>query len=70
MDYANTDNGGIADNEAVATDGLLNIKAGLDVAGLINNTTFSVWYQSRNLLQTAGDAKKLGTINVQCKISF
>ena len=67
---ANTDNGGIADNVGVAADGLLNIKAGLDVAGLINNTTFSVWYQSRNLLQTADGAKKLGTINVQCKISF
>ena len=69
-EVANTDNGGVADNVAAAGDSLLNIKAGLDVAGLINNTTFSVWYQSRNLLQTAGDAKKLGTINVQCKISF
>jgi len=66
---ANTDNGGESDLTGTA-DGLLNLKAGLDVAGLINNTTFSVWYQSRNLLQTAGDAKKLGTINVQCKISF
>jgi len=70
LDYANTDNGGIKDTEGVAANGLLNLKAGLDVAGLINNTTFSVWYQSRNLLQTADGAKKLGTINVQCKISF
>ena len=66
---ANTDNGGESDLTGTAN-GLLNLKAGLDVAGLINNTTFSVWYQSRNLLNTTDGAKKLGTINVQCKISF
>ena len=66
-EVANTDNGGRSDLNGTA-DGLLNLKAGLDIAGLINNTTFSVWYQSRNLLNGAG--AEIGTINVQCKISF
>ena len=64
---ANTDNGNRSDLVDVG-DGLLNIKGGFDIAGLINNTTFSVWYQSRNLLND--DGAELGTINVQCKISF
>ena len=55
-----------------------NLEAGVDVAGLINNTTFSVHYKSANLLNntdySANDYGtynvKLGTLNVGCKISF
>lgn len=52
-----------------------NLEAGVDVAGLINNTTFSVHYKSANLLNaTEYNDKtynvKLGTLNVGCKIAF
>jgi len=50
--------------------GLLNLKAGIDISGLISNTTFSFWYQSRNLLDTADGAKKAGTLNVSAKIAL
>ncbi len=55
-----------------------NLEAGVDVAGLINNTTFYGHYKSANLLNntdySANDYGtynvKLGTLNVGCKISF
>ena len=51
----------------------MNVKVGADVSGLINNTTFSVWWQSRNLLNEDTDKKvngQVGTINIQCKIAL
>ena len=58
-----------------------NLEAGVDVAGLINNTTFFGHYKSANLLNgteyknAAGESikmynVKLGTFNVGCKIAF
>ncbi|SFJ04193.1 hypothetical protein SAMN04487775_11231 [Treponema bryantii] len=61
-----------------------NLEAGVDVAGLINNTTFYAHYKSANLLNSIDysenkDAEgnslkyynvKLGTFNVGCKIAF
>ncbi len=67
---ANTDNGGVKDNNNMSAYGLLNLKAGIDISGLISNTTFSFWYQSRNLLDTADGAKKAGTLNVSAKIAL
>lgn len=43
------------------------VKAGVDVAGLINNTTFYAVYASNNL---KADSNKKGTVNVGCKIAF
>jgi len=66
-------------------DNYLNIKFGLDAAGLISNTTFFVEYASANLLfdgepvesdknqyneQNKYYSIKAGTIDVGCKISF
>ncbi len=48
-----------------AADDTLNLKAGVDVAGLINNTTFSAEYVSGDLI-----ADEAGTINVGCKIAL
>ena len=62
----NTDNSGLGDT-APAADGLVNVKVGVDVSGLIDNTTFGAYYQSRNLM---ADAAKAGTFNVFAKISF
>ena len=67
---ANKDNGGKTDAEAGAAAELLNVKVGFDVAGLINNTTFSVDWTSRDLMSDADGKSMLGTINVTCKISF
>ena len=65
----NTDNSGLSDlTKGAATDSLLNLKAGVDIAGVIPNTTFSAWYQSRNLTKT-GNAKA-GTFNISAKVSF
>lgn len=56
--------------------GFFNLKAGVNVNGLINNTDFFAVYQSANLLNGTdyGDDKfynvKAGTFNVGCKISF
>ncbi|SFJ04258.1 hypothetical protein SAMN04487775_11234 [Treponema bryantii] len=70
----------------VNADGFFNLKAGVNVSGLINNTSFYGVYESANLLNKTDysvykasydaekDAKfynvKLGTFNVGCKISF
>ncbi len=45
----------------------IKVKAGVDVAGLINNTTFYTVYESNNL---KADENKIGTVNVGCKIAF
>ncbi len=45
----------------------IKVKAGVDVAGLITNTTFSAVYESKNLKV---DKDKIGTVNVRCKIAF
>ena len=65
---ANLDNGGLDDTQQ-GGDALFNVKVGVDVAGLINNTTFSVDWTSRDLMGN-NDASKIGTVNVTCKISF
>ena len=52
-------------NEAAGNEVL--VKAGVDVAGLINNTTFYAVYASNNL---KADSDKKGTVNVGCKIAF
>ena len=67
----NTDNGGYTDiAPADGTDeGLLNVKAGVDISGLIENTTFGAYYQSRNL-RALKDSGKAGTFNVFAKISL
>jgi len=56
-------------------DSYLNLKAGVDVNGLIDNTTVFVEYSSANLLNTTDYATKhydvkLGTFNVGAKIHF
>ena len=65
--------------------GFFNLKAGVNVNGLINNTDLFVVYESGNLMNATdysiykndadGTAKKFynvkaGTLNVGCKISF
>ena len=68
------DDGVFADmGDQTAVDGdYMNLKAGVDVTGLVSNTTFSVIYDSSNLLnadETDG-AKKAGTLNFKVKISL
>ena len=63
----NTNNAGKNDTDNADTKGLFNVKVGLDVSGLINNTTFKVWWQSRNLLD---EGNNIGTINVGCEIAL
>ena len=68
----NGDNGNKKDLQG-AGNNKLNVKVGADVSGLINNTTFSVWWQSRNLLNEDADKKtngQVGTINLKCKIAL
>ena len=69
---ANDDNSGLQDTYPASDDegnnkGLVNVKVGVDVGGLIPNTTFGAYYQSRNLV---ADDAKAGTFNVFAKISF
>ncbi len=67
-----TDNGNKKDLQG-AGNNKLNVKIGADVSGLINNTTFSAWWQSRNLLNEDADKTtngQVGTINVSCKIAL
>ena len=49
------------------TDSLMS-KVGVDVAGLVSNTTFSVLYESGNLI--AEPKSVIGTLNFKTKISF
>lgn len=73
--HENKDNGNKndiadADISSDATNkGLLNFKAGVDISGLIENTTFGAYYQSRNL-KAAKDDGKAGTFNVFVKVSL
>ncbi|AEE17493.1 autotransporter [Treponema brennaborense] len=53
----------------------MNIKAGVDVAGLISNTTLSVIYESANVLNSleaasGANVSKLGTLNFKAKIAL
>ena len=50
----------------------IKVKAGVDVAGLISNTTFYAVYASNNLKadENKADENKIGTLNVGCKIAF
>ena len=67
----NTDNGGRNDLAKADNDNVLNVKAGCEFTGLISNTTFDVWYQSRNLTDTTTNSRnKAGTINLKCKIAL
>ena len=65
----NKNNAGNSDRVKKANDNILNVKAGVELGGLISNTTFDVWYQSCNLANTGAGAKA-GTINVSCKIAL
>ena len=71
---SNGDNGNKKDLAAEGKDGnKLNVKVGADVSGLINNTTFSAWWQSRNLVNDEANKTtngQVGTINIQCKIAL
>lgn len=53
----------------VGTDGSLLVKAGVDVTGLINNTTFSAEWVSGELLNDPAKAEK-GTLNFTAKIAL
>ena len=63
-------------NPTKAEEGYLNVKAGVNVNGLINNTDIFVNYESANLLNSTeyNDVKyynvKAGTLNVGAKISL
>jgi len=43
----------------------MKIKAGVEIGGAVANTTFSVWYESGNLVTPVA-----GTVNLTCKISI
>ena len=58
------------DRNLLENDSALNLKAGVDVTGLISNTTLSVIYDSRNLLNTTTNGLKAGTLNFKAKISL
>ena len=58
------------DRNLLENDSALNLKAGVDVTGLISNTTLSVIYDSRNLLNTTTDGLKAGTLNFKVKIAL
>ena len=65
-DITITPKAGISFKNEAAGDEVM-VKAGVDVAGLINNTTFYAVYASNNL---KADSNKKGTVNVGCKIAF
>ncbi|MBP3417337.1 MAG: autotransporter, partial [Spirochaetaceae bacterium] len=52
----------------------MNLKLGVDVAGLIDNTTLSVIWATENILNelsdNAGNINKLGTLNFKAKIAL
>ena len=57
----------IGNPAAIPTGEYFDVTASVDVAGLINNTTFTVEYVSGNL---KADTAVKGTVNVRAKISF
>lgn len=65
-DITITPKAGISFKNKVAGDEI-KVKAGVDVAGLISNTTFSAVYASNDL---KANKNKIGTVNVGCKIAF
>jgi len=75
ISHKNDDNGAKNDiapadkTDDLANTGLLNFKAGVDISGIINNTTFGAYYQSRNL-KALKDSGKAGTFNVFVKVSL
>ena len=68
---ANTDNGGKKDTAVALTDdSIVNVKLGAEISGLLNNTTFNVFWQSRNLTSDSDLKAKVGTVNFSCKIAL
>ena len=70
-DLTITTKGGILfANEAAGKD--LEVSVGADLAGLINNTVFSVEYVSGNLSldEATADKAKKGAVNLKCKMSI
>ena len=63
------------DKDGITYDGnFMNLKLGVDVAGLIDNTTLSVIWATNNILNelsdNAGNINKLGTLNFKAKIAL
>ena len=63
------------DKYGITSDGnYLNLKLGVDVAGLVDNTTLSVTWQTENILNDRDDANrndpKWGTLNFKAKIAL
>ena len=63
------------DKDGIKYDGnFMNLKLGVDVAGLIDNTTLSVIWATDNILNelsdNAGNINKLGTLNFKAKIAL
>ena len=63
------------DKYGITSDGnYMNLKLGVDVAGLVDNTTLSVTWQTENILNDRDDANrndpKLGTLNFKAKIAL
>ena len=60
--------------ESKGNDDYMNVKLGVDVAGLVDNTTFSVVWTSENLNNTTDKANtndpKLGTLDFTAKIAL
>ena len=63
------------DKYGITSDGnYLNLKLGVDVAGLVDNTTLSVTWQTENILNDTDGANrndpKWGTLNFKAKIAL
>ena len=67
INYSNTKYNG--DNAKADAQDVLNIKAGAEFKGYVENTAFSVTYQSKNLKNTEEKDNK-GTLNFKVKISL
>ena len=67
INYSNTKYNG--DNDKADAKDVLNIKAGAEFKGYVENTAFSVTYQSKNLKNTEEKDNK-GTLNFKVKISL
>ena len=67
INYSNTKYNG--DNAKADAKDVLNIKAGAEFKGYVENTAFSVTYQSKNLKNTEEKDNK-GTLNFKVKISL
>ena len=49
---------------------ILNLQAGVEFGGYVENTTFSIDYASKNLKDGTKDAATAGTLNFKCKIAL